>query len=299
MPMADSKKTYHLSLFLAIFAVSWAAILIRFCTSPAVVIAFWRLTLSIILLIPIILYSKARSQIIEYLSWDYLKYFIISGFFLSLHFLSWIQSLQYTTVAISVIVVNSSPLWVMLIQFFLYKEKITIYQLIGLFLAFVGVFFISSVSSQDSTTLFPEGVILALIGALMIAFYFVIGRLMRTSRSVPNIPYVFMVNLFCSIFLLFYSLILSENLFNFPLEDFIWFFLLAIGPSLLGHAMLIFAMKKISAQTVSLSVIGESVGASLLSVIILVEPLPPSTIVGGSLILLGIYLNVKSDTSET
>ena len=104
-----------------------------------------------------------------------------------------------------------------------------------------------------------------------------------------------MVNLFCSTFLFVYSIILRKNLFIFPLTDLVLFILLAIGPSLLGHAMLIFAMKKVSAQTVSLSVIGEAVGASILSVVILLEPLPPTTIVGGALIFFGIYLDVKYD----
>ncbi|MFX0205833.1 MAG: DMT family transporter, partial [Candidatus Hodarchaeota archaeon] len=190
-----------------------------------------------------------------------------------------------------------SPIWVVVISFLLLKEKITSYQFIGLFLGFGGLLLISFApeSQQSDTILLPEGILLASIGAIMLACYLIIGKRMRTHHTVPNIPYVFFVNSFCSFFLFFFAVILGKNIFIFTLNDLVLFIALAIGPSLLGHAMYTYAMKHISAQTVSLAVIGETVGASILAWIIFSQVLPPITLIGGFFILLGIYLDVKYD----
>jgi drug/metabolite transporter (DMT)-like permease len=224
---------------------------------------------------------------------------VLAGFFLSLHFFSWIQSLEYTSVAASVIVVNSSPLWVVFLSYVLFRETITPYQVIGLFLCFIGIFLIAlGDSPSQMLESFQEGVILALFGALMVACYFIIGKRMRSRFDVSNISYTYFVNGFCTIFLFLYSLGLSEKVWVFPLSNVIWFFALAIGPSLLGHALYTYSMKKLSAQVVSLTVLGEAAGASILGFIFLSENLPLSTIFGGIFIGIGIILAVLTEDSE-
>ncbi|MFX1285553.1 MAG: DMT family transporter [Promethearchaeota archaeon] len=299
MEQLQLKTKCQISLIIATFAVSWASIFITILLDngvPPVVIAFWRLFLSVIFLIPFILRLEIRKQFKLYFNFTYQGFFMLSGLFLSLHFLSWIQSLTSLSVAVSVLVVNSSPIWVVVFSFLLLREKITQNQLIGLFLGFMGLFLISlTPTSQQNNTILPEGIFLALFGAFMVAFYFMIGKHMRTQHTVPNIPYVFFVNLFCSIFLLLFAFLLGDNVLRFTQADLIWFIALAIGPSLLGHALYIYAMKHFSAQTVSLAVIGETVGASLLAWLIFSQVLPPITLVGGFLVLFGIYLDVKFD----
>jgi drug/metabolite transporter (DMT)-like permease len=301
MKNLDPKTKCQISLIIATVAVSWASIFISILLQndvPAVVIAFWRLFLSVLFLFPFIFRKEIRDQFKTHLNLPYQRIFLLSGFFLSLHFLSWIQSLTSLSVAASVIVVNSSPIWVIIISFILLREKITLYQFIGLILGFIGLLLITfSQDTQQTSVLISEGILLALFGAVMIAFYFIIGKRMRTQFTVPNIPYVFFVNLFCSGFLFVFALILGENIFHFGFNDLGWFIALAIGPSLLGHALYTYAMKNLSAQTVSLAVIGEAVGASLLAWIIFSQILPPTTLVGGSLVFFGIYLNVKFDIS--
>jgi drug/metabolite transporter (DMT)-like permease len=301
MKNLDPKTKCQISLIIATVAVSWASIFISILLQndvPAVVIAFWRLFLSVLFLFPFIIRKEIRNQFKTHLNLPYQSFFLLSGFFLSLHFLSWIQSLTSLSVAASVIVVNSSPIWVIIISFVLLREKITLYQFIGLILGFIGLLLITfSQDTQQTSVMISEGIILALFGAVMVAFYFIIGKRMRTQFTVPNIPYVFFVNLFCSGFLFVFALILGENIFHFRFNDIVWFIALAIGPSLLGHALYTYAMKNLSAQTVSLAVIGETVGASLLAWIIFSQVLPPTTLVGGSLVFFGIYLNVKFDIS--
>jgi drug/metabolite transporter (DMT)-like permease len=129
----------------------------------------------------------------------------------------------------------------------------------------------------------------------MVAFYLIIGKRMRSRLDVGNIPYTYFVNGFCALFLFSFSLLLSENVMVFPIADLTWFLLLAIGPSLFGHALYTFAMKNLSAQVVSLTVLGEAVGASLLSFIILSEPLFVNTLIGGIMIGFGIILAVTSE----
>ncbi len=304
MKPIQSKTKCQISLIIATVAVSWASILITILLNPphnipAVVIAFWRLFLSVLFLLPFISREEVRNQFKPFIDISYLRIFALSGLFLSLHFLSWISSLDPAfglSVAVSVLVVNSSPIWVVVLSFALLREKITSYQLIGLILGFGGLLLISlAPESQQSSILLPEGILLASFGAIMVACYFIIGKRMRTKHTVPNIPYVFFVNSFCSFFLFIFALIIGESIFVFTLNDLVLFTALAIGPSLLGHAMYTYAMKHISAQTVSLAVIGETVGASILAWIIFLQVLPPITLIGGFLILFGIYLDIKYD----
>jgi drug/metabolite transporter (DMT)-like permease len=288
------------SLLIATFAVSGASIFIRFCDSSALTIAFWRIFLAVILLTPLLLYPDIRNQFLTGMNIKQIKLYIAAGFFLSLHFFSWIQSLQYTTVAASVIVVNSSPLWVTFLSFILFRETINRFQVIGLILSFFGVILIAFLNSPlELLGEFQEGVILALFGGIMVALYFIIGKRMRSNFNVSNIPYTYFVNIFCAFFLFIYSLVLSENVLNYSSNDFIWFLALAIGPSLLGHALYTYAMKRLSGQVVSLTVLGEAVGASILSFIFLSEALSAPTILGGIFIGVGIVMAVHSEQEST
>ncbi len=286
----------YVALIIATIAVSGASIFIRYSISAAIIIAFWRLFLVVLLLSPLLLSAEIRKQFRSVSSFSHMKYFILAGFFLSLHFFSWIQSLEYTSVAASVIVVNSSPLWVIFLSFALFRETITSSQVIGLILCFIGIILIAfgEVPSQLLGS-FQEGVFLALFGALMVACYFIIGKQMRSRFNVSNIAYTYFVNAYCTIFLFLYSLGLSENVWIFPSSDMTWFLALAIGPSLLGHALYTYSMKKLSAQVVSLTVLGEAAGASILGFIFLSERLPFTTLLGGLFIGIGIILAVLTE----
>ncbi len=294
-----SKTICQISLIIAMFNVSWASIFITILLEndvPAVVIAFWRLFLSVIVLSPFLFQKNIRAHFKKHSKLSYQVFFLSSGFFLSLHFLSWIQSLKLLTVAVSVLVVNSSPIWVILISFFLLKEKINIYQVIGLIIGFIGLILISYYQSTlEIQSVIPLGITLALFGAFMVAFYFIIGKRMRSQYIVPNILYILYVNIYCSGFLFVYSIILGDNIFSFSPTDFILFLALAIGPSLLGHGLYNYAMKHLSAQTVSLAVIGETVGASLLAWILFSQFLTPIMLLGALLVLIGIFLNIRYD----
>ncbi len=289
----------YLALIIATLAVSGASIFIVTSKSPPILDAFWRMFLVVLLLSPLLFLTEIRTQFYQVLTIDHMKYFILAGFFLSLHFFSWMQSLEYTTVAASVIVVNSSPLWVIFLSFLLFRETLNRYQVIGLFFCFIGIIFIASGGSSDQFIgSFQEGIILALFGAVCVACYFIIGKQMRSQFKVSNISYTYFVNAFCAFFLFLYSLYLSENVWNFPVSDMTWFLALAIGPSLLGHALYTYSMKKLSAQVVSLTVLGEAAGASLLGFLFLSQELPISTIIGGIFIGIGIVLAVLTEETE-
>jgi len=296
----NSLTTAKFSLLIASLAVSGASIFIRFCDSSALTIAFWRVFLVVILLSPLFIFPDVRKQFKSSLIMKQIKFLFLAGFFLSLHFFLWIQSLQYTTVAASVIVVNSSPLWVIFLSFVFFRETINPFQVIGLVISFIGIILIALLnSSLELFSKFQEGVILALFGGIAVAFYFIIGKRMRSSYNVSNIPYTYFVNGFCAFFLFIYSIIFSENVFVFPQSDLYWFFALAIGPSLLGHALYTYAMKRLSSQVVSLTVLGEAIGASILSFIFLSEVLTVPTIIGGFFIGVGIFVAVLSEQEQT
>lgn len=286
----------HLAIIIATLAVSTASIMIRLSQSPVIVIAFWRVTLSAVFLLPTLGMRSVRHQFRAVISkpkiigWQF-----AAGFFLSLHFLSWFQSVKYSPISVSVLLANSSPIWVLIFSYLLLRKNVSAFQLIGISLGILGMFVIGFLQTPvyfEET--FNEGVILALIGAVMIAGYFMVGQEARV-QQVPNLLWVFLINTTCAGFLFAYAWVFGVNVFQFPWNDFIWFVALAIGPSLLGHALYIYTMKYFSAQTVSMAVIGEAIGASILAIFIFDELLPFSTLVGGLLVFVGIYLNIKYD----
>jgi drug/metabolite transporter (DMT)-like permease len=133
-----------------------------------------------------------------------------------------------------------------------------------------------------------RGDVLALIGSIAAGTYILGGRKVR--RSIPLVPYVFIVYSICSICLLTASIIISAPLYPLPLREYELFILMAIVPTIMGHTFYNYALKYVKAQIVSVSLLGEPIGSSILAYFLLQEPAPQFTIIGGCLILPGIYL---------
>lgn len=292
---------FYLAVTGGVLAVSTAAIFIRYAQRdvPSLVIAAVRLTLASLILAPIAL-TRHREELAR-LSRRELGLGLLSGFFLALHFATWISSLEFTTVASSVVLVSTTPLWVAILSPLVLKESISRVAVAGLILALIG----GSVVGLSDTCQINNGLIcpplaefargqglwgnfLALAGAWMGAGYLLIGRRLRTSMSL--IPYIFMVYGMAAIVLIVIMGMAGQSPLGYPPITYLWMLLLALVPQLLGHSTFNWALRYLPASFVAVTLLGEPIGSTLLAFFILREAPSALEIIGGILILAGIYL---------
>jgi drug/metabolite transporter (DMT)-like permease len=133
-----------------------------------------------------------------------------------------------------------------------------------------------------------RGDILALIGSIAAGIYILGGR--KARRNVSLIPYVFIVYGICTLCLLIACIAVSATLYPLPIEEYELFIVMAIVPTILGHTMYNYALKYVKAQIISVSLLGEPIGSTILAMVLLNEAPPEFTVFGGALILPGIYL---------
>lgn len=298
------------ALFIAILAVSTASILIRFAqtNAPSLVIAALRLTFASLALAPIAL-TRHRAEL-RALTRRELLLGMLSGLFLAIHFATWISSLEYTTVASSVVFVSTGPLWVAILSPFFLREPLTRPVFIGMSLALAGgvVVALSDACSWNNGIVCPSfnqimhgrmlfGNFLALVGAWMVAGYLMIGRKLRAKMSL--MPYVFLVYGMASVCLLIIAFIAGESLFDYHWLTYVWILLLALVPQLIGHSTYNWALAYLSAAFVAVMTLGEPIGSSILAYFILQETPTITVIAGGVLILIGIYLSTRGSKVET
>lgn len=292
-----------LAIPIGILAVSTASIFIRFVQAeavPSLVIAAWRLTLASLILAPIAI-TRHRAEL-RNLDRREILLAILSGIFLAIHFATWISSLEYTTVASSVVFVSTSPLWVAILAPLTIKEPVARLVLIGMGLALTGGVI---VGLSDSCTLITGkiqcppmaefitgeaflGDLLALAGAFAAAGYFLIGRKLREKISL--IPYVFVVYGMAAILLVGTMLVAGHSSFGYPAKIYIWLLLLALVPQLLGHSTFNWALRYLSAAYVSITLLGEPIGSAILAYLILDEIPSGLMLFGAILILIGIFI---------
>ena len=295
-----------LVLALGILAVSAASIFIRYAQKEAhsLVIAAWRLSLAALILAPVAL-VRQRQEIAALKRSD-LGLALLSGFFLAVHFATWISSLAYTSVASSVVLVSTAPLWVALLSPITLKEPLARPVVLGMLLALAGgtVVAVSDTCSWSGAgfTCPPLsefvhgrafwGDLLALIGAWAVAGYLIIGRRLRAHVSL--LSYVFVVYGMAALVLVAVVLFARLPLLGYSPITYLMFIGLALFPQLLGHTTYNWALAYLSAAYVSVTVLGEPVGSSILAYFLLAETPTPLKLAGAVLILVGIYIASRS-----
>jgi len=290
-----------LALLAAILAVSTASLLIRFAQRevPSLVIAALRLMFATAMLAPVAL-TRRRAELRALTRRDW-TLGLVSGIFLAIHFATWISSLEYTSVASSVVFVATGPLWVALLSPLLLNERLTQLAGVGLVLAFLGGALIGLSDAcviqnglhcaQLSQVLHGRamwGNFLALCGAWAVSGYLMIGRKVRAKISL--IPYIFLVYGIGAIVLLLLVFAARQNPFAYSAQDYGWIFLLAAIPQLIGHSTFNWLLKYLSATMVAVTTLAEPIGSSILAFFFLKETPALAVIFGGVLILSGIFL---------
>jgi drug/metabolite transporter (DMT)-like permease len=299
-----------LAIIIGILAVSTASIFISkaLVEASAIVIAAWRLTIASIILAPVAI-TRHRREITGLHRGDFLLV-LLSGIFLGLHFATWITSLKYTTVASSVVLVSTAPLWVALLSPFTIKEPIKRAVWLGLIITLLGVVV---VFVSDSCTLSGSGFtcpslstfvqgraflgdLLAIAGAIAGACYLLIGRKLRVHMSL--VGYISLVYGMAAVVLVIAMLAAGESPFGYSPMIYLWMTLLAIIPQLIGHSSFNWALGYLSAAFVSITLLGEPIGSTILAYIFLDQKPTALKLFGGGLILVGIYIASRSEAGK-
>jgi len=294
---------------IGIMAVSTSSVFIRYAqeSSSSIMIAAYRMGFATLVLAPIAIGPGKFN--FKSMSNKQLGLVTVSGVFLAFHFATWISSLAYTTVASSVVLVDTSPLWVAIFAVLFIKERINRNILVGLAITLVGstTIGISDVCHFSGIMIscpsLPSildgrgfiGDILALLGAFFASGYLLIGRILRPKMMLTS--YIFMVYGIAAIVLWTIASMTRQTLVGYPVITYVWFIALAIIPQLIGHSAFNWALRYLSTIFVSLSLLGEPIGSIILAYLILKEIPSFIEISGALLVLIGIFLASRSESS--
>ena len=286
--MAKKYPLIFVILPVGIISISTASIFIKLCPdAPSVVIASARLGIASLILIPWAIGTKG-SRLFDVSLHDF-KYIALSSVFLSAHFLLWITSLKYTSVLSSVVIVTSNPIFIGLASYIMFKEKVHRYLFFGILLGIAGgVLIVMTDMHTGSRSVYGD--FLSLGGAVMVSCYFLVGRKMR--KTINLFSYIVPVYAITALILTGLAFFLGHNFSGYRQSTYVYFVLLAVFPQIIGHSSLNWSLKYVSATTVAVFVLGEPVGSTLLAYFFLNESVGLFQILGGILILSGIFLSI-------
>ncbi|WP_050616164.1 DMT family transporter [Bacillus testis] len=290
--MEKPKYNPYFLLAIGVFSVSTSAIFVKLSTAPSGVIAFYRLFFSVVVMLPIFVW-KCRPELKRITKRDWLL-MAAAGIFLAFHFILWFESLRYTSVASSTVLVTIQPLFAFVGAFLFFKESISMKGIISGLIAIAGSFIISWGDFKISgMALFGD--VLALIACGLITAYLLIGQDVR--RRITLVAYTFLVYSASSIVLFLYVLIRKQPLLHYPVSDWMYFLLLALIPTLLGHTLFNWSVRWISATTISMAILLEPIGAAILAYFVLDETVAITQAIGGIIVIAGLCLFLIDERS--
>jgi drug/metabolite transporter (DMT)-like permease len=268
---------------IGILAISTASVFIKLCDAPALIIAVYRVGIASLVLIPF----AAHRRIWRRWGRGSLCWCILSGFFLSLHFAFWIASLKYTSVASSVVLVTTHPIFVGIGGWLFLRERLSLNLILGIALSVLGGGLIGYGDiALSKEAFYGDG--LALLGAIAASGYLLVGRLIRRDQDL--LSYVFPVYTTAALVLIVLSLIFRKPFLGYSSTGYVFFLLLALIPQLIGHTTFNWALKYLPASMVAIAILGEPVGSIILAYFFLNEGLTPWKILGGFSIFIGIVI---------
>jgi drug/metabolite transporter (DMT)-like permease len=268
-----------------VLAVSAAAILIRLAEAPAIAVAFWRCALgAALLLLPALMrrerFPRGRDLYVG----------VTSGVALGAHFGFWISSLDHTSVAASVVLVSTQPVFVAILAYLLFGERTSPLSFAGILAALAGTAVIAGDDSVGSAALLGNA--LALVGAVTIAIYVLIGRSSRTG-GIGVLPYSVVVYSAAALALLPVGLLFEVRLWGYSGETWLWLWAITLGPQIMGHTVFNWALRYVEAPVISGTILAEPVVSALLAWLILSEKPGVATLVGGAVVLSGLFLLLR------
>ena len=295
----------YVMLALGLSSFSFSAILVKLAQTegiPSLFVASSRLMIAAIILTPFV-FIHHRANLATLNRKDLVLAFG-AGTFLALHFISWVTSLEYTSVLISVVFVTSGPLWVAILEFIFFRAKLPKLVVIGLGVAILGGLLIGFAGAlSDTSTVQVDrqreliGGGLSLIGAITIAVYLIIARKLQQPRirngvttKLHIIPYIWLVYGSAGLLLLVWTILAGVPIVGYSAQGYIWLLLMALFPQLVGHSSLNYAVGYLPATIVSMATQLEPIGSAILAYFLFNELPFPLQIVGSIVIICGVML---------
>ena len=283
-----------LVLLTAVAALSWGGPLIKFATAPPQVVSAWRMIFSVALIVIVLVLRKTRLAEFRLPRRDWLLA-MAGGVLLAFHFWSWMASLRLTTVASSIVLVNMQPIFVAALSALLLHERAKPRQWMGITIACSGAAVIGlSDATGGVATDALLGDLLALLGAVLVSGYYVIGRGLR--QRLDLWVYIAIVyGIAALVLVLIVALDPRADLLGYPAADWWIFAALAAGPMMLGHTGVNYVIKYVPAYVANVAIMGEAVGATIIAWALPALREVPSSgmLLGALLILVGIFLGTS------
>ncbi len=282
--MKQQARSYA-ALMLGVIALSTSAIFVKLADAPSAVTAFYRLLFTALALAPFLALDRKKREQLHALRSKQAALIMLSGLLLAIHYVMWFESLRYTSVSSSTVLVALQPLFSLLFSFLFFRERPQKSAVAGCFIAIAGSAIIGWGDFQISAGALL-GDTLALAAAGVISLYFLIGQVVR--KEIDAVTYSVPGYFSSAAFLLVYALIKGDPLGGYSIATWGAFLGLAFISTIGGQFIFNLLLKNISATAVTMGILGEPVGTCILAYLILGERIAPQQFLGIAVILLGL-----------
>ena len=272
-------------ILVGVLGISLSSILVRFSAAPSALTAAWRILWTVLLMTPVVLGKASVRRELRSLDGKTVVLSLVSGLFLAIHFAVWFESLKHTSVASSTTIVCTEVIWVSIGYCLFLKGKLSLKALLAIAVTLSGSFLIAWADSGTGEQ-HLYGDILALIAAISVAVYTLLGRVVRSGASTTVYTYIVYVS--CAAVLTVLCLINGYGFISYGISGIVVGFLLAIFSTLLGHSIFSWCLKYFSPSFVSASKLCEPVAAAAMAAVLFGEGISGMQLTGGAMILGGV-----------
>ena len=272
---------------MGVLLLSTSAIFVKMAEAPSGIIAFYRLLFTLAFLVPALLARKKEREQLVHLNGRQLRLAVISGALLAVHWVMWFESLRYTSVASSTVLVSLQPLFSILFGALFLKERVSKWGMVGVFLAIFGSALIGWGDFQVSGAAF-WGDVLSFASAGVISLHFLFGQLLR--RELDVLPYTVVCYTASTVCLAIYALAAGQSFSGYSFQTWGCFLGLALFATVGGQCVFNLLLKYLTASAVTMGILGEPVGTIILAFFIFGESITLQQTAGMLLILGGLWL---------
>lgn len=288
-PSSPLPVPLFLPLLAGMAAISFAPILVRLSDAPVSVQGMYRMLFTIAIMLPLGTGRLPSARAIAGKDWLLLG---AAGFFLALHFLLWMSSLNYTSIASSTIILSLQPVFVMLGALIAFKDKPNRFALLGMAVGLTGAIIVGT-GDKGASHAALSGDILSFLSVIAIAVNLLIAK--RILTRVSTYLYNMIVFAICLLFFTVYNWIMNIPITGYAGKEWFVFLLLAVVPTMLGHMVFNWLLKYVQPTTISMAVFAEPVGASLLGMLIFSEMVTGFQLIGGAFVIAGLIVYLRSE----
>ena len=278
------EKHPMIMIVVGVLGISLSSIFVKYSTAPSAVTAAFRLLWTVLFLTPVVLGRPAVRKELLQLPRKLVLLSCLSGLFLAIHFVLWFESLRHTSVASSTTIVCTEVIWVCLGFCLFLKGKLSLKSISAIAVTLAGSGLIAYADSGSGSQFYGD--MLALLAAIAVAVYTLIGRVVRSKASTT--VYTYMVYAACAAVLVATCAVQGHQLFSYGPSPILVGALLAIFSTILGHSIFSWCLKFFSPSFVSASKLCEPVAAAVMAAFLFGEIPVPLQLLGGALILGGV-----------